>query len=50
MFESFSWEHGVMVGACVKSESTAAAEHTGIFLLSLYRSTCFNLEKIGIIE
>lgn len=29
VFESFSWQHGVMVGACVKSESTAAAEHTG---------------------
>lgn len=29
IFESFSWPHGVMVGACVKSESTAAAEHTG---------------------
>ena len=29
MFETFSWEHGVAVGACVKSEATAAAEHTG---------------------
>ena len=29
VFESFSWEHGVMVGACVKSEATAAAEHSG---------------------
>lgn len=29
VFESYSWQHGVMVGACVKSESTAAAEHTG---------------------
>ena len=25
--ESFSWAHGVFLGACVKSESTAAAEH-----------------------
>ncbi|ESO98228.1 hypothetical protein LOTGIDRAFT_203707 [Lottia gigantea] len=29
VLESFSWEHGVMIGACVKSESTAAAEHKG---------------------
>ena len=29
MFETFSWEHGVTVGACVKSEATAAAEFTG---------------------
>lgn len=29
VFETFSWDHGVMVGACVKSESTAAAEFKG---------------------
>ncbi|KHJ97936.1 phosphoenolpyruvate carboxykinase [Oesophagostomum dentatum] len=29
VFESFSWEHGILVGALVKSEATAAAEHTG---------------------
>ena len=29
IFEAFSWEHGVMVGACVKSEATAAAEFKG---------------------
>lgn len=29
VFETFSWEHGVMVGAAVKSESTAAAEFKG---------------------
>ncbi|XP_060595716.1 phosphoenolpyruvate carboxykinase [GTP]-like isoform X2 [Ruditapes philippinarum] len=29
VFESFNWRHGVMVGACVKSEATAAAEFTG---------------------
>lgn len=27
VFESFSWEHGVLVGAALKSEATAAAEH-----------------------
>jgi phosphoenolpyruvate carboxykinase (GTP) len=29
IFESFNWNHGVFVGSCVKSEATAAAEHTG---------------------
>ncbi|CAO4368352.1 unnamed protein product [Caenorhabditis nigoni] len=29
VFESFSWEHGILVGALVKSETTAAAEFTG---------------------
>jgi phosphoenolpyruvate carboxykinase (GTP) len=29
VFETFSWKHGVMVGAAVKSETTAAAEFKG---------------------
>ncbi|XP_059148875.1 phosphoenolpyruvate carboxykinase [GTP]-like [Physella acuta] len=29
VFESKSWAHGVMLGACVKSEATAAAEFQG---------------------
>lgn len=29
VFESRSWTHGIFVGACVKSEATAAAEHAG---------------------
>jgi phosphoenolpyruvate carboxykinase (GTP) len=29
VFESYSWEHGVMVGAALKSETTAAAEFKG---------------------
>jgi len=27
--QAFSWEHGVFLGAALKSENTAAAEHTG---------------------
>ncbi|XP_076112406.1 phosphoenolpyruvate carboxykinase [GTP]-like isoform X1 [Mytilus galloprovincialis] len=33
VFETFSWEHGVMVGACVKSEATAAAEFKGKMIM-----------------
>lgn len=29
VYESFSWQHGVFVGASMRSESTAAAEHKG---------------------
>ncbi|VDN53774.1 unnamed protein product [Dracunculus medinensis] len=29
VFEAFDWIHGIFIGACVKSEATAAAEHTG---------------------
>jgi phosphoenolpyruvate carboxykinase (GTP) len=29
IFETFSWAHGVFTGASLKSETTAAAEHTG---------------------
>lgn len=29
VFETFSWEHGIFTGACLKSETTAAAEHKG---------------------
>jgi phosphoenolpyruvate carboxykinase (GTP) len=29
IYESFSWEHGVFVGASMRSETTSAAEHKG---------------------
>jgi len=29
VFESFTWQHGVMIGAAVKSEATSAAEFKG---------------------
>jgi phosphoenolpyruvate carboxykinase (GTP) len=29
IYESFDWEHGVFVGASMRSEATAAAEHKG---------------------
>ncbi|VDM49835.1 unnamed protein product [Toxocara canis] len=29
VFETFSWNHGILTGACLKSEATAAAEHKG---------------------
>jgi len=29
VFETLSWEHGILIGACLKSEATAAAEFKG---------------------
>lgn len=38
IYESFDWKHGVFIGAAMRSEATAAAEHK-VFL--------FLLRKIG---
>lgn len=34
VYESYDWKHGVMIGASMRSESTAAAEHKGKSLMN----------------
>merc|ERR1711915_917760 len=34
IYESFDWKHGVMVGAAMRSEATAAAEHKGKMIMN----------------
>ncbi len=40
VMEAFSWQHGVMQGALLKSETTAVAEHKGmanLFILTIQK-------------
>lgn len=34
VYEAFSWQHGVFVGAAMRSEATAAAEHKGKVIMN----------------
>lgn len=36
VYEARSWKHGVMIGAAMRSEATAAAEHKVITISKIY--------------
>ena len=41
ILQSFNWKHGVMLGASLKSEATAAAEFKGEFLNFIFEWSSF---------
>ena len=41
VYEAFSWQHGVFVGAAMRSEATAAAEHKGQYPIILMTRELF---------
>ena len=34
VYEALDWQHGVFIGASMRSEATAAAEHAGMYAYS----------------
>ena len=40
VYEALDWQHGVFIGASMRSEATAAAEHAGMYAYSEPETTC----------